>query len=365
MSGKQVMVLVGTRKGAFVMESGRERACWKVRGPYLEGQNVMHMAFDPRSDALFAAVGDPWFGSRVYRSTDFGGTWDEPQSGPTFPAETGLTLTKVWHVEPGRPEEPGVVYAGVEPAALFKSSDDGASWEFVQSLNDHPTRSAWEPGGGGLGLHTIVLDPCDLQRAYVAISAAGVFRTTDGGATWETANKGTRVNFMPDEPPTYADFGQCVHKVARDAAKPDTLFLQNHGGIYRSDDNGSTWNDIGKGVPSDFGFPVVAHPRRSQVAYVIPNGDAFNRWTPEAKCRVYRTSDGGASWEGLTRGLPQRDAYITVLRDAFTADGGDPTGLYFGTRSGELYASTDDGDTWELLAEHLPPVLMVRAAVTG
>ena len=210
---RQVLVLVGTRKGTFVMESGPDRRRWKVRGPYHAGQNVMHMALDTRSGTLFAAVGDPWFGSRVYRSTDLGHTWNEPQSGPTFPTETGLKLEKVWHVEPGRPEEPGVVYAGVEPAALFKSIDNGESWKLVQSLNDHASRPTWQPGAGGLCLHTIVLDPLDLRRMYVAISVAGMFRTTDGGASWQPANQGTRVNFMPDEPDAYAELGQCVHKI--------------------------------------------------------------------------------------------------------------------------------------------------------
>jgi len=189
----------------------------------------------------------------------------------------------------------------------------------------------------------------------------GVYRSEDRGITWRPSNSGIRADFMPEDQ-RFPEYGQCVHKVARDAGNPDRLFLQNHGGIYRSDDNGTTWNDIGAGVPSDFGFPMLAHPRKSGTAFVIPNGSAFNRWTPEAKCRVYRTSDCGATWQGLTRGLPQKDAYITVLRDAFTSDRADPAGLYFGTRSGELYASTDDGETWETLAEHLPPVLMVRAA---
>ncbi len=241
---QQVLVLVGTRKGAFVMESGPARSRWKVRGPYHEGQNVMHMALDARSGTLFAAVGDPWFGSRVYRSSDLGRTWNEPQSGPAFPAETGLKLEKVWHVEPGRPREPGVIYAGVEPAALFKSADNGDSWQFVQSLNEHPSRPTWQPGAGGLCLHTIVLDPVDLKRMYVAISAAGVFRTTDGGASWHPANQGTRVNFMPDQPPMYAEMGQCVHKVVLNPSQPRRLYQQNHCGVYRTDNGADQWVEI-------------------------------------------------------------------------------------------------------------------------
>jgi photosystem II stability/assembly factor-like uncharacterized protein len=260
---------------------------------------------------------------------------------------------------PATTVEPDVVYVGVEPAALFRSTDGGQSFELVRGLWDHPHRPTWQPGGGGLCLHTIVLDERDPDRLTVAISTGGVYRSDDHGQTWRPSNSGIRAEFMPEDQ-RFPEYGQCVHKVARDAGNPDRLFLQNHGGIYRSDDDGATWNDIGAGVPSDFGFPMVAHPRMSGTAYVIPNGSAFNRWTPEAKCRVYRTSDCGASWQGLTAGLPQKDAFITVLRDAFTSDA--VSGLYFGTRSGELYASTDDGETWETLAEHLPPVLMVRAA---
>jgi photosystem II stability/assembly factor-like uncharacterized protein len=210
-------------------------------------------------------------------------------------------------------------------------------------------------------LHTIVLDQRDPKNLTVAISTGGVYRSEDGGASWRASNAGIRADFMPEDQ-RFPEYGQCVHKVARDAEKPDTLFLQNHGGLYRSDDNGGSWIDISSGVPSDFGFPIVAHPHKSGTAYVIPNGDAFNRWTPEARCRVYRTSDGGQSWQALTCGLPQKDAYITVLRDAFTSDSLEPAGLYFGTRAGELYGSNDDGNNWELLAEHLPPVLSVRSA---
>jgi photosystem II stability/assembly factor-like uncharacterized protein len=281
-----------------------------------------------------------------------------------FPEDIDATVKQAWQIAPGSAAEPDVVYVGIEPAALFKSADGGQTFELVRGLWDHPHRPTWQPGGGGLCLHTVLQDPRDPNKLTVAISTGGVYRSDDGGSSWQSSNKGIRADFMPEDQ-RFPEYGQCVHKVARDPGNPDTLFLQNHGGIYRSDDNGGTWNDIGAGVSSDFGFPVVAHPHKSRTAYVIPNGDAFNRWTPDAQFRVYRTEDGGASWEGLTCGLPQKDAYITVLRDAFTSDSLEPAGLYVGTRSGELYGSRDAGDTWELLAEHLPPVLMVRAAALG
>jgi len=359
---QQVLVFVGTRKGAFVMESGPARRRWKVRGPYHEGQNVMHMAFDARSGNLFAALGDPWFGSRVYRSTDLGHTWNEPQSGPTFPAETGLKLVKVWHVEPGRPQEPGVIYAGVEPGALFKSTDNGESWQFVQSLNDHPSRPNWVPGAGGLCLHTITLDPVDPQRMYVAISAAGVFRTTDGGASWHPANQGTRVNFMPDQPPTYAEMGQCVHKVVLNPSQPRRLYQQNHCGVYRTDNGGDQWVEITKGLPSEWGFGIAVHPHDADTIWVCPGISGYKHWVPDAQMAVYRTRNQGETWEKLTRGLPQKDAYLDVLREGMAVDALQPAGLYLGTNTGQLYFSADEGDSWRQAAPLFPGINSVGAA---
>ena len=357
-----VLVLVGTRKGAFVLESSGERREWEVRGPCLEGLNVMHMAFDPRTATVFAGTADPWFGSRVYRSTDLGRTWDEPQSGPAFPPESGLTLEKVWNVTPGRPEEPGVVYAGVEPAALFKSSDGGSSWEFVRSLEEHPTRAEWQPGAGGLCLHTIVLDPADVQRMYVGISAAGVFRTSDGGASWQTANHGTRVNFMPDEPPAYAEYGQCVHKVALNPSQPRRLYQQNHCGVYRSDDGGENWAEITEGLPSDFGFGIAVDARDADTVWVCPTISGYKHWVPDGALGVYRTRDAGASWERLTNGLPQQGAYVNVLRDGMAADALQPTGVYIGTNTGQLFFSADEGDSWRECSTLFPPINSVAAA---
>lgn len=359
---KQVLVMVGTRKGAFIMESGPARTNLKVRGPYLEGQNIMHMALDPRTRTLFAAVGDPWFGSRVHRSTDLGHTWDEPKSGPAFPAETGLKLEKVWHVEPGRPEEPGVVYAGVAPAALFKSTDNGETWTFIQSLNDHPTRPQWNPGAGGMCLHTIVLDPVDLRRMYVAISAAGVFRTTDGGATWHHANQGTRTNFMPDQPPTYPEFGQCVHKVVLNPSQPRRLYQQNHCGVYRSDNGGDKWTEITEGLPSDWGFGISVHPHDADTIWVCPGTSGYKHWVPGGALAVYRTRDQGRTWDKLTKGLPQKNAYVIVLREGMAVDALQPAGLYIGTNTGQLFHSADEGDSWRQASALFPSINSVGTA---
>ena len=355
----RVQVLIGTRKGAFVLESDAARKEWAVRGPYLPGRVVMHMAFDRRSGILFAATGDPWFGTRVYRSRDHGHTWDEPVGGPAFPADSGKNMEKVWHVEPGRPDEPGVIYAGVEPAALFKSSDDGESWVWVEGLNQHPTAEQWHPGAGGLCLHTVVLDPLDRDRVSVAISAAGVFQTADGGATWNTSNTGTRVNFMPDQPPMYAEWGQCVHKVVQHPSTPDRMYQQNHCGVYRSDDKGAHWTEITEGLPSDWGFPIAVHPHDPDTIYVCPGISGYQHWAPGAQLGVYRSSDRGATWARLDKGLPQQDAYVISLREGMAMDQLDPAGIYLGTNTGQLYYSPDAGSSWSLATAVLPPILSV------
>ena len=352
-----VLLLIGTSKGLFLLDATGE-----LKNPIASGASIPSVAFDPRNRRLLAGKSSFFWGTGVVYSDDLGQTWVESEAPNTkFPADVDASLKQVWQIAPGSSAEPGVVYVGAEPASLFRSTDGGETFELVRGLWDHPHRPTWNPGFGGLCLHTVLSDPREPDRLTVAISTGGVYRSDDAGATWRPSNSGIRADFMPEDQ-RYPEYGQCVHRVARDASKPDTLFLQNHGGLYRSDDSGATWQDIANGVPSDFGFPIVTHPHKTGTAYVIPNGDAFNRWTPEARLRVYRTSDGGGSWEPLTDGMPQKNAYITVLRDAFASDTMDPAGLYFGTRSGELYASSDDGNTWELLAEHLPPVLSVRAA---
>lgn len=356
------LVLVGTTKGLFTLRSP-DRDAFTLTGPAVPGEEVYATCIDTRAGRtrLFAGSVSNHWGPVLRRSDDLGVTWTEDgRAALHFPADAEASLARIWQLTPGPDAEPDVLYAGVEPAALFRSDDGGRTFALVRGLWEHPHRPRWEPGGGGLCLHTVLVHPTDPQRLLVAVSASGVYRSDDGGSTWEAANRGIAVGFVPEGEDL--EFGQCVHKVARDAGDPERLYLQHHGGIYRSDDGGRTWQPMTGISGMDFGFPVVAHPTRPATAYLLPlESDEF-RCTPGGRCVVWRTSDAGASWEPLTDGLPQEHAHLTVLRDGFTTDGGDPAGLYFGTRTGELYASTDDGASWRLLAAHLPPVLSVRAA---
>jgi photosystem II stability/assembly factor-like uncharacterized protein len=299
------------------------------------------------------------FGALLHSSDDFGRTWTQPvEANVKFPEPTGAALKQIWQIAVGRDHEPDTIYCGVEPAALFVSRDAGATWSLVDGLWNHPHRERWQPGGGGLCLHTIVLDPERPQRVRVAISTGGTYVTDDGGASWRATNTGVRADFLPDK---YPEFGQCVHKIAQSRQRPDRLFLQNHWGLYRSDDRGETWTDVANGVPSDFGFPIAIHPRDPDTAWIVPlESDQF-RCTPDGKLRVFRTSDAGASWQPLGDGLPQADAYETVLRDGLAVDAADPCGVYFGTRSGKLFASDDEGAHWTAVATGLPPVIAVKA----
>src|SRR5215207_5634066 len=350
-----VLLLIVTTKGLFFVDRAG------VRGPVETGASIPSVAYDPRRGRVFAGVSSFFWGTGVKYSDDLGQTWVAPETpNLQFPADTDAKMTAAWQITPAGNDQPDTVYVGVEPAALFRSDDGGQTFDLVRGLWDHPHRPTWQPGGGGLCLHTIVLDPRDAKRLLVAISTGGVY-ISDGGGNWRASNSGVRAQFLPEDQ-RYPEYGQCVHKVARDATKLDTLYLQNHWGLYRSDDNGGAWTDIANGVPTDFGFPIVAHPHRTGTAYIIPLGSEMERWTAEAKCRVYRTGDAGASWEALTRGLPQRDAHVTVLRDAFCSDTRQQAGLYFGTRGGEVFASHDEGQSWEVLAERLPPILCIRAA---
>jgi BNR/Asp-box repeat len=357
------LVLVGTMKGAFLLR-GRGSS-WEQGGPLFPGQVVYAMAYDDRTGKprLWASTSSMHWGSVLRRSDDLGRTWTNPKAANVkFPADTGLALKQIWQITPGRASEPSVLYCGVEPASLFESKDGGETWSLVRGLHDHPHRPKWQPGGGGLGLHTILLHPQDKNRMLVAISTGGVYLTNDAGRSWRASNKGVRAQFLPDKHP---EFGQCVHKVVRHPSRPDPFFLQNHWGLYRSDDGGANWKDIANGVPSDFGFGMAIHPHEPSTVYIVPlESDEF-RCPPQGRLRVYRTRNAGASWQPLSRGLPQKEAYDTVLRDGLATDSRDPAGVYFGTRGGTVYGSRDDGKSWKALAQGLPPVTCVKAAVVG
>src|SRR3984957_17155799 len=356
------LLLVGTTKGAFILRSNAQRSRWEVGGPYFHGHSVYAMAYDDRGGQhrIWASTASYW-GTLLRSSDDFGKAGTNLQQAPIkFPSETGASLKNIWQLALGRPEEPNVLFFGVEPAALFETRDAGETWSLVRGLFDHPHRPRWMPGNGGLALHTVILDPSDNQRLYVAISAGGVYRTTDGGRSWTAQNRGIRAMFLPDK---YPEFGQCVHKIAIHPARPERLFLQNHWGLYRSDNGAESWTDIANGVPSDFGFAVLMHPRNPDCVYIVPvESDEF-RCACDGRLRVYRTRNNGASWEPLMRVLPQKRAYETVLRDAMTADSFDPAGIFFGTRSGQLFGSRDEGRTWEKMLEGLPSVVCVRSAL--
>src|SRR5258705_315726 len=352
-SGKEsALLLVGTMKGAFVLRSDKSRRKWKIEGPHFRGEAVYALLHDTRAGRgrTFAATNSMHWGPTLRTSDDNGASWSEP--GPQtvkFPAESGRALAQIWQIAPGRKAEPNVFYCGVEPAALFESRDGGETWEPNKGLLNHEHQPKWQPGGGGLCLHTIVLDPNDSRRMAIAMSTGGVYRSDDGGKSWRARNTGVRAQFMPEEH-RYPEFGQCVHKVVHHPSRPERLFLQNHWGLYRSDDWGDTWQDIANGVPSDFGFAMQMHPHDPDTVYIVPIEADMFRATPEAKLRVYRTRNAGASWHPLTKGLPQSDAYENVLRDALSADSFDSAGIYFRTRRGELFSSRDGGDRWGELA---------------
>ncbi|MGZ4777629.1 MAG: WD40/YVTN/BNR-like repeat-containing protein [Thermoanaerobaculia bacterium] len=358
-----ILLLVGTMKGAFILRANRKRGKWDVGGPYFPGSAVYALAFDARAgrQRLWAGPNSMHWGGLLRSSDDFGRTWTNPvEANVKFPAGTNAALKQIWQIVPGRDADPDVLYCGVEPAALFQSRDAGETWSLVDGLWNHPQRERWQPGGGGLCLHTILLDPEWKDRIRVAISTGGMYVTDDGGATWRPSNRGVRAEFLPDK---YPEFGQCVHKVVQSKRKPERMFLQNHWGLYRSDDRGESWTDIANKVPSDFGFAMGIHPENPDTAWIVPlESDQF-RCTPEGKLRVYRTRDAGKKWEAMTKGLPQEEAFETVLRDAMAVDTFDPAGVYFGTRSGKLFASADQGKSWKKVLDGLPPILAVKTAI--
>ena len=366
-----VRVLVGTAKGAFVLTSDGSRRTWQIAGPHFGGWEVYHLAGSPADpDRLYASQSTGWFGQLIQRSDDGGSTWTTMGNGFLYASEAGThqwydgtphpwEFARVWHLEPS-PTDPDVVYAGAEDASLFRSDDGGASWKELDGLRTHPTGPAWQPGAGGMCTHTVLIDPSDHDRLHVAISAAGVFRSDDAGVTWTPKNVGLHSEGIPDGD---AEVGHCVHRLARHPSRPETLFMQKHWDVMRSDDAGDTWVEISGDLPTDFGFPIGVHAHEPDTVYVVPITSDSEHYPPEGKLRVYRSRSGGGEWEPLGNGLPPSDCYVNVLRDAMAIDTLDPCGVYFGTTGGQVYGSPDGGDTWTALATNLPRVMSVEVQV--
>ena len=389
----RVRVLVGTRKGAFVLMSDGKRQNWDVSGPHFAGWEIYHMKGSPADpNRIYASQSSGWFGQIIQRSDDGGKTWHQPGTPPGEPTttpegmpkaesnkfvydtspETGKPLTthqwydgtphpwefkRVWHLEPSL-DDPDAVYAGIEDAALFRSADGGKNWHELAGLRGHGTGPAWQPGAGGMCLHTIIIDPSDPKRIIIAISAAGAFRTDDGGKTWKPINRGLRSQYIPN--PT-AEVGHCVHHVAMHRARPNVLFMQKHWDVMRSDDAGESWREVSGNLPTDFGFVIDVHAHEPDTIFVVPIKSDSEHYPLDGKLQVWRSRKGGNEWEVLTKGLPQKDCYVNVLRDAMSVDSLDPCGIYFGTTGGQVYASADSGDSWFPIVRDLPAVLSVEA----
>ncbi|HVA56663.1 MAG: sialidase family protein [Gemmatimonadaceae bacterium] len=366
MSG--VRVLVGTRKGAFILTSDGKRKNWKVDGPHFAGWEMYHLKGSPvNPDRIYASQSSSWFGQQIQRSDDGGKTWDAVDNKFVYDGITGThqwydgtahpwEFKRVWHLEPSL-ADPETVYAGVEDAAMFRSTDGGKSWRELSALRGHGTGPKWQPGAGGMCLHTILIDPTNPRRIFIAISAAGAFRTDDGGETWKPINQGLRSTYIPD--PT-AEVGHCVHRIALHGSRPNTLFMQKHWDVMRSDDAGESWREVSGNLPTDFGFVVDVHAHEPETVYVLPIKSDGEHFVPEGKLRVYRSRTGGNEWEPLTKGLPQENCYVNVLRDAMAVDRLDECGVYFGTTGGQVYASADAGDSWNAIVRDLPAVLSVE-----
>jgi photosystem II stability/assembly factor-like uncharacterized protein len=366
MSG--VRVLVGTRKGAFVLTADGTRDRWEVSGPHFAGWEIYHVNGSPVDpDRIYASQSSGWFGQLIQRSDDGGATWNPVGNEFAYQGETGThqwydgtphpwEFKRVWHLEPSL-GDPDTVFAGVEDAALFKSTDGGGSWQELHGLRDHRTGNMWQPGAGGMCLHTILLDPANPERIYTAISAAGAFRSDDGGTSWKPITKGLTSEYIPD--PT-AEVGHCVHRIAMHPARPEVLFMQKHWDVMRSDDAGEHWHEVSGNLPTDFGFPIAVHAHEPDTIYVVPIKSDSEHYPPEGRLRVYRSRTGGNEWEALTSGLPQENCYVNVLRDAFAVDRLDQCGVYFGTTGGQVYCSPDGGDHWQAIVRDLPAVLSVE-----
>ncbi len=392
----KVRVLVGTRKGAFILTSDGKRQKWDVSGPHFAGWEMYHLKGSPADpNRIYASQTSGWFGQIIQRSDDGGKTWHQPGTPPGEPAapagppkgdsnkfaydaspETGKPLTthqwydgtqhpwefkRVWHLEPSL-TDPNTVYAGVEDAAIFRSTDGGENWKELPGLRGHGTGPKWQPGAGGMCLHTIILDPSNSQRMWIAISAAGAFRTDDGGKTWKPINKGLRSQYIPDQD---AEIGHCVHHVAMHPSRPGVLFMQKHWDVTRSDNAGDEWKEVSGNLPTDFGFAIDVHAHEPETIYVVPIKSDSEHFVHEGKLRVYRSRTGGNEWEALTKGLPQKDCYVNVLRDAMAVDSLDKCGIYFGTTGGQVYASADAGDSWNPIVRDLPAVLSVEVQTVG
>jgi photosystem II stability/assembly factor-like uncharacterized protein len=363
-----VRLLVGTRKGAFVLTSDGKRQKWDVNGPFFGGWEIYHMKGSPADpNRIYASQCSGWFGQQIQRSNDGGKTWEPVGNKFAYEGVTGThqwydgtphpwEFKRVWHLEPSL-SDPDAVYAGVEDAAIFRTTDGGQNWQELPSLRGHGTGSQWTPGAGGMGLHTILLDRTHPGRMFIAISAAGAFRTDDDGKTWRPINRGLHSQYIPN--PT-AEVGHCVHRMAMHPSRPDVLFMQKHWDVLRTDDGGENWHEISGNLPTDFGFPIEVHAHEPNTVYVVPIKSDGEHYPPEGKLRVYRSRTGGNEWEPLTRGLPQKDCYVNVLRDATTVDTLDPCGIYFGTTGGQLYASADSGDSWTAIVRDLPAVVAVE-----
>ena len=387
-----VRVLVGTKKGAFILSSDTSRARWRVDGPHFPGWEIFHMKGSPTNpDRIYVSQCTDWFGQVIQRSDDGGRTWSQPGIPPSettktqdgmpqgesnrfvydCSAETGKPLTthqwydgtqhpwefkRVWHLEPSL-TDPDIVYAGAEDAALFRTTNGGQSWHELAGLRGHGTGPAWQPGAAGMCLHTILLDPSHPDRIFVAISAAGAFRTDDGGVTWKPINRGLHSQYIPDP---NAEVGHCVHRLAMHPSRPDVLFMQKHWDVMRTDNAGESWHEISGNLPSDFGFPIEVHAHEPDTIYVVPIKSDMEHYPLDGKLRVYRSRSGGNEWEALTQGLPQENCFVNVLRDAMAVDQLDACGVYFGTTGGQVYASSDSGDSWMTIARDLPKVLSVE-----
>jgi hypothetical protein len=364
----RVRALVGTRKGAFVLTSDGKRERWQVSGPLFGGWEVYHIKGSPVDpDRLYASQCSDWFGQVIQRSSDGGQTWEPAGNQFVYEGDVGTHLwydgtprswefKRVWHLEPSL-SDPETVYAGVEDAALFRTTDGGQTWQELPGLRHHESGPQWQPGAGGMCLHTILLDVVHPERMFIAISAAGVFRSDDSGKTWGPINRGLKSQYLPDPD---AEVGYCVHRIAMHPSRPEVLFMQLHWDVMRSDDAGESWHEVSGNLPSDFGFPIVVHAHEPNTIYVVPIKSDSEHYPPEGKLRVYRSRKGGDEWEALTQGLPQGDCYVNVLRDAMAVDSLEPCGVYFGTTGGQVYVSADAGDRWAPIVRDLPTVLSVE-----